>query len=75
MQKHVLRYSIIFSVLFFATQAFAAGDTSNELLKVDLDQTSENAVKVNIYTDKPYKEKIIVNKKPNNKYVILLVLS
>lgn len=72
MQKHVLRYSIIFSVLFFATQAFAAGDTSNELLKVDLDQTSENAVKVNIYTDKPYKEKIIVNKKPNNKYVILL---
>lgn len=72
MQKHVFRYSIIFSILIFATQTFAAGDYNNELLKVDLDQTSDNAVRVNIYTDKPYKEKIIVNKKPNNKYVILL---
>ena len=72
MQKHLLRYSIIFSILFFTTQAFAAGEYNNELLKVDLDQASDNSIKLNIYTDKPYKEKIIVNKKPNNKYVILL---
>ena len=47
-------------------------DYNNELVKMDLDQTSDGAVKVNIYTDKPYNEQIIVNKKPDNKYVILL---
>ena len=72
MQKRVIRYIIIFSLLFFTSQVFAAGDSNNEIVKVDLDQTAEGSVKVNIYTDKPYKEQIIVNKKPNNKYVILL---
>ena len=72
MQKNVIRYGIIFLSLFLTSTVFAASEYSNELVSVDLDQTSENSVKVNIYTDKPYKEQIIVNKKPNNKYVILL---
>ena len=45
---------------------------SNELVKMNLDQTTDGTVKVNIYTDKPYSEKVIVNKKADNKYVILL---
>ena len=72
MLKHVLRYSLIVFAMLFASQAYCAGDSNNELIKVDIDQTSEGSVKVNPYTDKPYKEQIIVNKKPDNKYVILL---
>lgn len=45
---------------------------SNELVKMNLDQTTDGTVKVNIYTDKPYSEKVIVNKKADNKYVIFL---
>ena len=62
MQKNVIRYGIIFLSLFLTSTVFAASEYSNELVSVDLDQTSENSVKVNIYTDKPYKEQIIVNK-------------
>lgn len=57
-------------MLFLPINASYAG--SNELLKMDVDQTSDNSIKLNIYTDKPYNEQIIVNKKPDNKYVILL---
>ena len=72
MQKQVVRYSLIFLTMFlFASVVFAA-DTNNELVKMDFDQTSDGAVKINIYTNKPYNDKIIVNKKPDNKYVILL---
>ncbi|MBQ3312062.1 hypothetical protein IJG72_08295, partial [bacterium] len=71
MHRHQLKYRIIIliSVLFYTTLAFA---NTNELLNMDVKQTSEDTVKINIYTDKPYNEKIIVNKKPDNKYVILL---
>ncbi len=71
MKNKVVRYSLILTALMLAP-VFAAGDYNNELVKMDLDQTSDGAVKVNIYTDKPYNEQIIVNKKPDNKYVILL---
>ena len=72
MQNNVIRYILILSILIFGTNAFCANEYSNELLKVDVDQTTDNTVRVNIYTDKPYKDKIIVNKRPDNKYVILL---
>ena len=72
MQNFVIRYILIFSLFVFGTNALAATEYSNELLKIDINQTSEDSVKVNIYTDKPYKDKIIVNKRPDNKYVILL---
>lgn len=70
MKNKVIRYSLIFTALLLAPAL--ASDYNNELVKMDLDQTSDGAVKVNIYTDKPYNEQIIVNKKPDNKYVILL---
>lgn len=72
MQKNVIRYILIFSIAIFGTRAFCANEYSNELLRVDVDQTSEDSVRINIYTDKPYRDKIIVNKRPDNKYVILL---
>lgn len=72
MQKQVIRYSLIVVVLLsFTSNAFCA-DVNNELVKMDFNQTPDGSVKVNIYTDKPYKDQIIVNKKPDNKYVILL---
>lgn len=72
MQKHVFRYSLIVLSIILSSQAFAAGEYNNELVNVDLNQSADGSVKVNIYTDKPYKERVIVNKKPDNKYVILL---
>ncbi len=72
MQKQVIRYIFISLIIIFGSQTFAANEYNNELLKVDIDQTSQDTVKVNIYTEKPYKDKIIVNKRPDNKYVILL---
>lgn len=67
------KYSLIILALLFISSVANANDlNTNELLKMDVDQTSENSVKLNIYTDKPYNEQIIVNKKPDNKYVILL---
>ena len=70
MKNKVVRYSLILTALILAP--VFASDYNNELVKMDLDQTSDGAVKVNIYTNKPYNEQIIVNKKPDNKYVILL---
>lgn len=70
MYRQRVKYSLILISLFMATQTFAA--SVNDLVGVDVNQTSENSVKINIYTEKPYKDEIIVNKKPNNQYVILL---
>ena len=70
MHRQRVKHSLILISLFMASQTFAA--SLNDLVNVDLSQTSENSVKINIYTDKPFKDEIIVNKKPNNQYVILL---
>lgn len=72
MPKQVIRYNLIFAFLFLFTSNVFAADVNNELVKMDFNQSSDGSVKVNIYTDKPYKDQIIVNKKPDNKYVILL---
>ena len=55
MQKQVIRYSLIIAVLLsFTSNAFCA-DANNELVKMDFNQSADGSVKVNIYTDKPYK--------------------
>ena len=71
MRKQIFKFVIIFSSLLFSSVCFAAGE-NNELVKMDLNQTSDGSVRLNIYTDKPYNDRIIVNQKPDNKYVILL---
>lgn len=44
----------------------------NNVVDVRVNKENGNAVKVTIYTDKPYTEPVVVNKKANNKYVILM---
>ena len=55
------------------TNLVFAGDTyKNNVVDVKVNKESSNAVKVTIYTDRPYTEPVVVNKKANNKYVILM---
>ena len=70
MYRQRVKYSLIILSMFMASQAFAAA--ANNIIDVNLNQTSDDSVKINIYTDKPYKDQIIVNKKQGNQYVILL---
>lgn len=51
-----------------------AGETSfqNNLLKMDVSKSSQGNVKMTLYTTKPYKDSVLVNKKGENQYVILL---
>lgn len=72
MNKEIVKSTIILTTLCFALSQGAFAAENKELVRMDLDQNSDGSVKVNIYTDKPYTEQIIVNKKPDNKYVILL---
>jgi hypothetical protein len=44
----------------------------NNLLKMDVHKTPLGGVKVTLYTTKPYKDAIVVNKKSDNEYVILM---
>lgn len=72
MNKEIVKSTILLTTLCFALSQGAFAAKNKELVRMDLDQNSDGSVKVNIYTDKPYTEQIIVNKKPDNKYVILL---
>ncbi len=50
-----------------------ASDTyKNNVVDVRVNKESGDSVKVTIYTDRPYTEPVVVNKKANNKYVILM---
>ena len=72
MNKEIVKSTILLTTLCLALSQGAFAAENKELVRMDLDQNSDGSVKVNIYTDKPYTEQIIVNKKPDNKYVILL---
>ena len=72
MKKEIVKSTILLTTLCFALSQSVFAAENKELVRMDLDQNSDGSVKVNIYTDKPYTEQIIVNKKPDNKYVILL---
>ena len=72
MKKEIVKSTILLTTLCFALSQSVIAAENKELVRMDLDQNSDGSVKVNIYTDKPYTEQIIVNKKPDNKYVILL---
>ena len=73
MKKAVVKHNILLLTFLFCFVPCAfASDYNNDLVKMDLNQSGEDSVKLNIYTNKPYNEKVIVNKKGENKYVILL---
>lgn len=53
--------------------SFVCAETyKNNVVDVRVNNENGNAVKVTIYTDKPYTDPVVVNKKANNKYVILM---
>ena len=64
--------ALIIAGMITANVAFASDAYKNNVSDVRVSGESGNAVKVTIYTDKPYTEPVVVNKKANNKYVILM---
>lgn len=66
-------YLILLCALFIKIQSvFAAQTFQNNLLKTDLYKSSLGGVKVTLYTNKPYNDAVVVNKKSDLEYVILL---
>jgi len=60
-------------VLFVCAQISVAEESfQNNLLKMDVSQSSLGGVKMTLYTNKPYSENVVVNKKSDTEYVILM---
>ena len=64
--------AILAASLITANFVCAADSYKNNVVDVRVNGEAGNAVKVTIYTDRPYTDPVVVNKKANNKYVILL---
>lgn len=56
--------------LSFAPMTFA--DSANSLVQLDLKRTSNDAVNVTLFTTESYNDNVMVRKKSDNKYVILI---
>lgn len=66
-------YYIFLCVLLIGSQLARAGETfQNNLIKTDVHKNSLGALKVTLYTSKPYSEGVSVNKKSATEYVILM---
>lgn len=66
-------YFIIVCFLLAGIQIVFAGETfQNNLLKADINKNSLGGIKVNLYTNKPYNDSAVVNKKSDFEYVILM---
>lgn len=64
---------ILFTLLFSIKSALAVQTFPNNLLKANFSKTTPKSIKLTLYTSKPYKETVFVNKKSNNlEYVILM---
>ncbi|MCD8377637.1 MAG: hypothetical protein LUB59_02480, partial [Candidatus Gastranaerophilales bacterium] len=63
---------LLMASLITTNFAFADNAYKNNVVDVKVNKEANNAVMVTIYTDKPYTEPVVVNKKANNKYVILM---
>ena len=71
--KKKRKLSALLAASIITANFVCAGDAyKNNVVDVRVNKESGNAVKVTIYTDKPYTEPVVVNKKANNKYVILM---
>lgn len=57
---------------FKLQDVIAAQTFQNNLVKADLYKSSLGGVKLTLYTNAPYNEKVFVNKKNDNEYVILM---
>lgn len=67
------RFLLVFGT-FIASQIVFANDGlfQNNLLKMDVNKTSQGSVKVTLFTTKPYGDSVVVNKKSDKEYVILM---
>lgn len=73
MKKYlVISIFVIFNLLLGMHFASAGETFQNNLLKVDLYESSLGGVKMTLYTNKPYGESVRVNKKSDSEYVILM---
>ncbi|MCR5265231.1 MAG: hypothetical protein K6E29_01390 [Cyanobacteria bacterium RUI128] len=63
---------LLVASLISANLVCASDAYKNNVVDVKVNKEAGNSVKVTIYTDKPYTEPVVVNKKANNKYVILM---
>jgi len=66
------KLSVLLLATILTTGLAFADSYKNNVVDVKINKESNNAVKVTIYTDRPYTEPVVVNKKANNKYVILM---
>lgn len=64
----------LIAVILLGAQIVRASDGhfQNNLLKMDVYKTSQGGLKVNLYTTKPYSDTVVVNKKSDTEYVILM---
>lgn len=68
-----IKLSALLMASLITANFVCAGDAyKNNVVDVRVNKEAGNAVKVTIYTDRPYTEPVVVNKKANNKYVILM---
>lgn len=64
---------VLLCALFAKMQfAIAAQSFQNNLLKMDFYKSSLGGIKLTLYTNKPYSDAIVTNKKSDSEYVILL---
>ncbi len=71
-QKNI--YILILGLFVFLSCSLSslAQNYENNLLKTDISQNALGQVKVTLSTKKPYNDKVIVNKKSDTEYVILM---
>lgn len=72
----VKKINIISSALLFALVTFSVSTTfannANNLVQMDLKKSSNNSVDVTLFTSNNYNDNVLVRKKSDNKYVILI---
>lgn len=66
-------FYFLLCILFLSVQSIFANETfQNNLLKVDVSKNASDEIKMTFYTTKPYNDSVVVNKKSDFEYVILL---
>ena len=73
---HINKYFCLgfITIAALGTQIVHANDEmfQNNLMRMDVHKTSLGGVKVTLYTTKPYKDAVVVNKKSDQEYIILM---
>lgn len=68
----VKKSNILNTIILLAMTAVCSFATDNSLVRLDLKKTSGNAVDITLFTTEAYADNVIVRKKSDNKYVILI---